>query len=214
MNELDSIVDFLKIPPKKLIEFGAAHPTSCRLDTFIKNGADVTLVEASPRLHYCLVNGYNDGDFMDSWPNVPAGPYQHKGYKEYPNCKIINAAIAPNYGFVKLYERNASTFVGGINSPAKINDGYIQKDGDFYTVPTITIQDLDDGKIDVLLADVEGSEFFCLKGLKSEPRLIILETHGQRYVNPYIEEIDLWRKSRGYKIIHQTESDTVFFKTT
>lgn len=179
----------------------------------MQHGYPVIYVEANPRLAYCLKEGYDDDNFFSNWPNIPPWPHKYIGLKEYKNLRIINAAIAPRPGMVKVYERNASSFVGGTESPAKHTDKYIEDEKDAYYVPAITIDEIDNGEIDVLLADVEGSEWFCINGLTSRPKLIVLETHGANYVNPYINEIAAWMNQNGYHAADQDASDTYFVRT-
>ncbi len=212
MNNISQICAALNLKPRTLIEFGAAHPRTQRLGYFIERGHNVILVEANPRLYYCLTEGFEEGDFQTSWPHIPPPPHRYSGFKSYPNVKVIHAAIAATPGKVKVYERNASSFVGGINSPAKINDGYLEDDKDAYEVEAVTIGQLDNGEIDVLLADVEGSEWFCLNGLKSRPKMIMLELFGWQYINPYIECIMDWMKQNGYTIIDRDDTDVLFVR--
>ena len=170
-NKIKQICEMIRLTPRTLVEIGAAHPTTYRLDWFVKNGNKVILVEANPRLHYCLTEGWNDNDFKETWTPqnqiAPPPPYQNAGLKEYSNVQVINAAITNINGPIKLYERNASTFVGGVKSPATVNDGYEENDKDAYNVDGITIDKIDDGEIDVLLSDTEGCEWFCIKNLIS-----------------------------------------------
>lgn len=172
-----------------LVEIGPGHPTMVRLGEFIKKGNEVLLVEANPRFAQLLQTAY-------------------------PATKILHAAITENAGPVKVYEQEASSFVQGIISPAKVNDGYTENDKDAYEVRGITMDMIDPGTIDVLLADVEGSEWFCLKHLKSRPAVIILELFGWQYVNPYIREIEEWVRVNGYTYKDRDQTDALFIKST
>ena len=198
--------------PRTLVEVGAAHPATYRLGHYVHEGrSKVILIEASPRLHYCLTKGYNLGDFQKEWPNPPAAPYTFAPVAG-PKVQIIHAAVADQAGTIKVYECNASTFVGGVNSPARQNDGYIEQAKDVYEVPSIQISSIDDGEIDVLLADVEGCEWFCIKTLVSRPKLIVLELQGQRYINPHLSEIVDWMTANRYGVIEQDATDVAFVK--
>ena len=216
MDSIKEICQFLKFNPRTLVEIGAAHPNTYRLDWFVKNLYKVILVEANPRLHYCLSEGWNDNDFKESWTPksriVPPPPYQNPGLKQFKNVEIINAAVTDKNEDVKIYERNASTFVAGVKSPAKVNDGYLENDEDSYTVKGITIDKIDDGEIDVLLSDTEGCEWFCIKNLISRPKLIILELRGQGYVNPYFNEIMDWMLVNNYGLVGYDYTDFAFVR--
>lgn len=212
MDNILEICSAVHLKPRTLVECGPGHPRNVRLHPYIEQGDRVVLVEANPRLYYCLTKGFEEGDFRDIWPHIPPPPHTFPGLKSYPNLTIHNAAIAAAPGKVKLYERNASSFVAGIRSPAKVNDGYEENENDAYEVDAVTIEQLDDGEIDVLLADVEGSEWFCIKGLKSRPKMIILELFGWQYVNPYLEEIKGWMSENGYIFAGRDDTDVLFVR--
>ena len=220
MDQIKEICQAIGLSPRHLVEVGPAHPKTYRLDWFVKNGYPVTLIEANPRLHYCLSAGWNENDFKEVWMpgdtldkvSLPPLPHQNPGLKDYRNCKIINAAVTDKAGSILLFERNASTFVQGVQSPAKTNDGYKEDERDAYRVPAITIDQIDDGNIDVLLSDTEGCEWFCVKNLKSRPKLIVLELRGQRYINPHMNEILDWMAGNSYAIAAYDQTDFVFIR--
>lgn len=212
MDNLYGICKQLNFKPKKCLEIGAAHPLTTQLKEFIADGTECILVEGSPRLAFCLREGWNFNDFKESWPNPPNGPYANPGFKDLKNVTLHNVAITDAEGDVKFYECNASSFVGGVTSPAKINDHYTENDKDSCIVKGVKISSIDPGDIELLAADCEGSEWYCLSSLISRPKLICLETHGQNYRNPYLKEIARWMQDNNYSIIHQTESDTLFLK--
>lgn len=219
MDNIAEICFSLGLVPRRVIEVGAAHPNTQRCSTFIQNGTKVTLIEANPRLHYCLTKGFDYADdFKTTWPNVPPPPYQHKGFDEHANVLVVNAAIvdtAQAGQTVHIYERDSSSFVGGVASPAKTNDGYVENAADRrYDVLGRSIAEFDNGQVDVLLADVEGCEWFCIKNLISRPKVIVLETHGQSYRNPRIMEIAAWMDQNGYTIQGQDQTDTLFIRST
>jgi len=216
MDNLYQICQQLGFSPKLCVEGGAAHITTSQLREFVKNGTECILFEASPRLFWCLEHGYNNDNgknFMDTWPARPEPPYDNKGWKDLPNVKMYNVAIHDAEGEINVYERNASTFVEGSISPAVVNDNYKEDLRDATKVKCSTIDKYDNGKIDLLCADMEGCEWYMLKYLKSRPSLICLETHGNKYVNPFIKEIGEWMKKNKYEPIHQTQSDTLFLQT-
>lgn len=210
------ICDYIELNPRTLVEIGAAHPTTYRLEWYVKNNYKVILVEANPRLHYCLTEGWNENDFKETWTPqnmiAPPPPYQNLGLKQYKNVQVINAAITDKNGPIKLYERNSSTFVEGVKSPARVNDGYQENDKDAYIVNGLTIDKIDDGEIDVLLSDTEGCEWFCIKNLISRPKLIVLELRGQGYVNPYFNQIMDWMTINRYAIVGYNQTDFFFVR--
>ena len=203
--------------PRTLIEFGAAHPFSMRLGPYIDAGNKVILVEANPRLYYCITKGWEQGDFQSTWPEVPPLPHAHPGLSG-ARLQVINAAIVETAGPVTFFEYNASSFVKGVSSPAVVNNGFdINAKQTEYTVPGMTIDQFDDGEIDVLLADVEGSEWWCINGLKSRPKVIVLELWGQTgpgetFENANIGKIAAWMNANGYAFGGRDQTDAVFIK--
>ncbi len=114
---------------------------------------------------------------------------------------------------IKLSKAAASTFVTELeSSPAVINDKYKIREEDTFEVPCMIFSDIDDGTIDLLSIDIEGSEWYVLKYLKSRPAVISVETHGKYYTNPFIAEIKEWMARENYIIWYKDASDTVFTK--
>jgi hypothetical protein len=216
MNNVKTVCSKIGLVPRTLMEVGVAHPhpDSNRLFYFENNGFRVILVEANPRLFYCLKEGWEWGDFKGQWPNVPPPPHKFPGLKHLPNVELHNVAIVDTPGMVKVYERNASTFVGGVMSPARVNDKYIEDPKDAYDIEGVTTDKFDDGTIDVFLSDTEGCEWFCIKHLISRPKVIILETHGNNYINPYIKEINQWMSENNYRLESRDAEDSLFIKKT
>ncbi len=215
--DLPSLCSQHNITPRRLIEVGAAHPNSQRLTHFIKGGFDVVLIEANPRLFYCLTKGsdYAD-DFETTWPNIKPPPYGEPGLGAYTNCVIHNVAIVDKdrIGTVIIYDRKASSCVAGITSPAKANDGFVEGDGTpGYEVRATTIDEFDNGQVDILLADVEGCEWYCIKNLISRPKIIVLETHGKGYTNPHLSEINEWMAANSYEVVGSDDTDTTYVKS-
>lgn len=228
MDNLYQIAAQINFKPRYVMEVGAAHPDTAQLREFALAGVPTILIEANPRLFYCLKYGFNPKNFEAEWPNPPAGPYVYPGFGHLPNVQLHNVAIYKSKGEIDMYECNASSFVGGVQSPIKINNGYQEDDTtagikaiikDFpYTgaahskVPSDTIAAFDNGQIDILAVDTEGCEFYALEHLVSRPRLICLETHGGQYVNPMMDQIVEWMRTNNYGVAAQTESDTLFAK--
>lgn len=217
-EQVKSICDQVGLTaPRTLIEFGAAHPFSMRLDHYIDAGFKCILVEANPRLHYCLTQGWDQGDFQLTWPVVPPKPHAHPGLSG-KQLTVINAAIAEKAGPLTFFEYNASSFVKGVTSPAVVNNGFdINAKHLEYTVPGMTIDQFDDGEIDVLLADVEGSEWWCLNGLKSRPKVIVLELWGQTgpgetFINAHLDKVAAWMQDNGYDFGGRDATDGVFVR--
>lgn len=226
MDNLYQIAKQIGFTPRYVMEVGAAHPDTAQMREFALAGIPTILIEANPRLYHCLVNGFDKGNFEDSWPNPPQGPYNYPGFGDLSNVSMYNVAIVEKAGPVQILECNASSFVAGTQSPIKVNNGYVETGstdeikriikGFPYggpvatTVRGATIDEFDNGLIDILAVDTEGCEYWALDRLVSRPRLICLETHGGQYVNPLIDRIIAWMQTNNYGVAAQTESDTLF----
>lgn len=172
-------------------EVGVYLPETSNILDFIKEGKRSTLVEADPEIIRKLE--------------------QH--FKNYENVKIYPYAIWDKNGFVKLSKAQASTFVSDLeSSPALKNDDYTISKDKIIEVPCKMFSEIDDGTIDLLSIDIEGSEWYVLKHLKSIPKVISVETHGNRYTNPYLEEILNWTSENNYDIWYKDFSDSVFVR--
>jgi len=149
-------------------------------------------------------------------PNPKAFEKLEKSLGDYKNVHLLNVAITDQGGQVKMYNRwddaDASCFVDSEFSPAIVNDNYVKKDEDSFMVDSISFNEVDDGDIDILSVDTEGHEWFVIKNMKSRPKFIILETHGQNYINPYMNNITMWMNKNGYRILKRDESDTLYGK--
>lgn len=177
--------------PSHAAEVGVFKPQTSNIYEFIKAGVKTTLVEPDPK-------------------SIKQIKEHFAGFK---NITLHEVAIFDRNGEIELIQREASTFVSELKiSPAILNDNYQITDGDKFVVKAVTFDKVDDGSIDLLSIDVEGSEWYILKTMKSRPAIISLETHGGAYLNPFLLDINLWMKNNGYKVWYKTNTDTVFVK--
>ena len=80
-------------------------------------------------------------------------------------------------------------------------------------VPCTTIDEIDPGNWDVVILDMEGSEWLALQRLVSRPKLISVEVfspHG--YQNPYGMEIRTWMDLNRYKVVHMNRTSRIYLK--
>jgi FkbM family methyltransferase len=134
-------------------------------------------------------------------------------FRDYDNVTLLPYAVYEYHGVLELVQRNASTFVSTLPySPAQINDNYDIRQEDTFTVECRKFDELDDGSIDLLSVDTEGSEWYVLKYMKSRPLVISVETHGKSYVNPFFKEITGWMAANGYERWWMDKTDTVYYK--
>jgi FkbM family methyltransferase len=212
MDNLYKICQQNNFTPSLCVEVGSAHPRTTQLKEFIENKIECWLIEANPRLFYCLSKGFDEGDFQSTWPQVSNYPHQFPGFENLSNVKLFNYAIFNKNKNIKFFERNASSFCENIDSPAKICDSYRENDADSYIVEAITMDKIDTGSIDLLAIDVEGCEWFVLERLISRPKILCIETHGPNYQNKFLPEINQWAYKNLYTVVGRSESDTLFVK--
>ncbi|MFD1142486.1 FkbM family methyltransferase [Larkinella insperata] len=171
-------------------EVGVYLPETSNIADFIKDGVRATLVEADITL-------------------VP----KIKDYFKEGKITVYPVAIWDYNGKLKLSKAAASTFVSDLHSsPALTNDNYQKTDDSSFEVECRVFSDLDDGTIDLLSVDIEGSEWYVLKNLKSRPNVISVETHGKSYINPFLDEIRVWMDQNTYVIWYKDGSDSVYIK--
>lgn len=172
-------------------EVGVWHPETSNIYDYIKMGVRCTLVEPDPKSIELIRTHFSKHD----------------------NITLHPVAIFDFNGKVELSQRAASTFVSSLtSSPALVNDQYQVDPSDSFEVEAKTFDKIDEGDIDLLSIDIEGSEWFVIKHMRSRPTVISLETHGAIYINPYLGEILEWMKKNGYAVWYKDNSDTVFVK--
>jgi FkbM family methyltransferase len=172
-------------------EVGVYKPEISNILDYIERGVKATLVEPDPS-------------------SINAIETRFANRK---NVVLHKVAVYDYCGEVELSQRAASTFISSLPvSPAIVNDKYSVKDEDKFTVKCVTFDAIDDGKIDLLSIDIEGAEWFVLKYLKSNPKVISIETHGKFYQNPYLAEIKQWMKHKSYTLWFKDQSDSVYIR--
>lgn len=159
------------------------------LDFIVKDRLRTTLVEPDPKSIAAIREYFHD----------------------FTNVELLPFAVYDHHGMLELVQRNASTFVSSLPySPAQVNDDYQIRKEDTFTVECRTFDELDDGTIDLLSVDTEGSEWYVVKKLVSRPVVISVETHGKSYLNPYYGEISAWMAASGYERWWINKTDTVY----
>jgi len=178
------------LKPEHVCEVGVYLPETSNILDFINDGVKATLVEADP----------------------VTVEHIHSFFKG-KNITVYPCAIWDRNGTIRLSKAAASTFVTELHSsPAIENDKYVVKDEDTFEVPCKVFSDIDDGTIDLLSIDIEGSEWYVIKHLKSRPKILSIETHGKYYTNPFMSEINDWIAANGYLVWYKDGSDTVYVR--
>jgi FkbM family methyltransferase len=188
-NLLFRKVDMKGFEPRHVAEVGVYRPEISNVCDYTVRDVRTTLVEPDPA----------------SIQRIEAA------FGGRSNVTLHPVAVFDFNGELKLAQRKASTFVSQLEaSPAIVNDGYELQEADEFSVAAVTFDRIDDGTIDLLSIDTEGSEWFVLKHMKSRPKVISIETHGAGYLNPNIGEIEGWMQQNGYQPFFKDKSDTVY----
>lgn len=170
-------------------EVGVYMPETSNVIDFINDGTRTSLVEPDPKSLEAI----------------------HRLFGGKKNVAVFPVAVFDHDGTIELVQRDASTFVSSLpSSPAMVNDHYTSKEEDRFTVECRTFDKIDDGTIDLLSVDIEGSEWYVIRALVSRPIVISVETHGKRYVNPFMDEIAGWMRENGYRVWYKNNTDTAF----
>ncbi|MBF0470134.1 MAG: FkbM family methyltransferase [Gammaproteobacteria bacterium] len=174
--------------PNHVAEVGVGYPNTSNVYGYIEMGVKTTLVEPNPD-SILLIKEKFDGK----------------------NITLHQAAICDYSGEVELCMRQSSTFVADLtSSPALVNDSCNIAASTKKVVKALRFDEVDDGTIELLSIDTEGSEWFVLKNMVSRPAVISVETHGGIYQNPYLEQILDWLQRNRYKLWYKDKSDSVF----
>ena len=181
-----------KIALRHICEVGVYMPSMSNiLDFIVREKLRTTLVEPDPK-SITAIRTY---------------------FREYANVTLLPYAVYDHHGVLELVQRNASTFVSTLPySPAQVNDEYQIRTEDTFSVECRTFDELDDGSIDLLSVDTEGSEWYVLKTMVSRPAVISVEMHGKSYLNPYYREISGWMTENGYERWYMNRTDIVYYK--
>jgi hypothetical protein len=177
----------------KIFEIGVGQIWQCRTKEYINTEHECHLFEPNPE-NFAKIHDY---------------------FKDYNNFKLFPYAIGRENKKGNLILLEGSSYLDGNISPAYTADKekYSITNNPAVEIEIKNIKEFDDGKIDILLLDVEGSEFEVIDELISRPKTIIVEMYsfGSKYKNPNFDKIIKWMKENGYKTIHEHE-DFVFEK--
>ncbi|MFC1461540.1 FkbM family methyltransferase [Verrucomicrobiota bacterium] len=177
--------------PAHAAEVGVYRPEAANIYNYIVQGVRCTLVEPDP----------------DSVRQIK------ERFSCHENVTLHPVAAYDFNGELDLFRRGASTYVSELRtSPAITNDEYTPNPEDRFSVQAIKFNEIDDGTIDLLSVDAEGSEWFVIKHMDSRPAVISLETHGAAYTNPCIAEIKEWMAANNYVLWYKDKTDSVFVK--
>ena len=191
VNDIVALADLIHFTPKKILEAGIGTTDGVQSLEFLLNGAEGILFEPNKGFYDELVSDLG----------------------HLPNIKIHNKALYKEKGIKKFYDKWACTFIDEMyeSSGAKIQDNYVKDEKDAFECETDTVDNYDDGNIDILCLDCESCEWFVLEKLKSRPTIIQIETHSifSEYKPYNIDKISQWLMDNDYFRLAINESDTI-----
>lgn len=184
-------LEYKGFKPTHVAEVGVWNPETSNIFDYIEAGVRTTLVEPDPESIRRIEEKFGTNS----------------------NVTLHTVAAYDFEGTLELSQREASTFVSALeSSPAIVNDGYVVDENDQFSVNCTTFDTIDDGAIDLISIDTEGSEWYVLKYMLSRPDVISIETHGAAYTNPFIDEIESWMAENDYLVFFKDKSDSVYVR--
>jgi FkbM family methyltransferase len=175
--------------PKVVAEVGVWHPNTSNVYSFIDDDVETILVEPDPKSIELI---------KEKWGNKI-------------NVTLYEVALCDFDGEIQLCQRDSSTFVSSLpNSPALVNDNCNIEDSENFMAKALKFSNIDNGLIELISIDTEGSEWFVVKNMISRPMVISIETHGGMYVNPYINELKQWMNDNNYTLWFKDKSDSTY----
>lgn len=106
------------------------------------------------------------------------------------HTKVLQVAVDFQPGPRVMVYNNGSSYLEGTWAPTPTGEKN-------FLVDAVTFDTLDDGQIDILNLDCEGSEWAVLSCMKSQPKLLAVENCDD---SPYYQEICQWLKEHNYKM--------------
>ena len=187
-TRLYEVMNKKKIFPKYVAEVGVWHPNTSNVYSYIMDEVKTMLVEPDPESIKLIKAEFNK-----------------------PYVKLYEVALCDFDGKVELCQRGSSTFVSSLsNTPAIANDNCNIDKSEIFTAKAIKFSNIDNGDIELISIDTEGSEWFVIKNMISRPVVISIETHGGIYVNSYSKEIKHWMQENNYSLLYKNKSDSVY----
>jgi len=119
----------------------------------------------------------------------------------YPWAEIMQVAIYDDLGSANLSRLHGSSYIKGIPwAPAFESCPKKARKAAKVSVATIPFNMVDDGKIDLINLDCEGSEWFVLKNMVSRPLLLQIELYKN---NGYFDDIVNWLAENNYSLVSE-----------
>lgn len=121
-----------------------------------------------------------------------------KARVKYPWAVLHQVAVTDKVGTANLRKLRGSSYVKGIGwAPIFDSDRARAEQAGKVAISTVTFDMIDDGEVDMLNLDCEGSEWFVLKNMVSRPRFLQVELHKG---NPHRQTMLDWIAANGYTL--------------
>lgn len=184
--------------PRLVAEVGVNEPDKCSVACFLNQGVEGILVEPLP---WCA---------------------EHLR-EAFPTAKVIEGVVGATRGEVRLYDRGEGSWIEDVPAGSAPDEhprhsGIVRAEFDQqYTraVQSYPWWSLERHDLDVLCVDTEGAEWFVIRDMRTEPKLIRLEMHFTHsgWRNPYYDQICQTLAESGYEKIGEDVSDILWVKT-
>ncbi len=131
----------------------------------------------------------------------------------FPWAQILRVAIAEQLGTANLRQLKGASYIKGIPWAPMFKKKFQARAraAGKIAVPTMPFNLVDDGEIDILNLDCEGSEWFVLVNLLSRPRIIQIELYPE---NHYAKQIKAWMQDNGYQSVGTWGRGNVIYQTS
>jgi hypothetical protein len=183
--------------PRLVAEVGVNEPEKCSVAGWLNRGVEGILVEPLP---WCC----------------------ERLRAAFPTARVIEGVVGANRGRVKLYDRGEGSWIEDVPVGAAPDEhtGHSAMDRATFNpqfvreVESFPWWSLEKHTLDVLCVDTEGAEWFVVRDMRTEPKLIRLEMHFTHsgWRNPYYDRIQENLASRGYEILGEDVSDILWAK--
>lgn len=118
--------------------------------------------------------------------------------KDNPWAEVRQVAIGPEKGYANLRKLGGSSYIKGIKwAPAFDACPEKARRAGKVGVSVVPFSEVDDGEIDLISLDCEGSEWFVIQNMVSRPRFLQIELNAN---NPWFQQIESWLSENGYRL--------------
>ncbi len=142
--------------------------------------------------------------------------------KAFPHADVVEGAVVDDdhedfwTNFIDLGDSEVS-FVEGTISPILKHPTWhkVSRQAKAISVPAVPFRTVDDGTIDVISIDCEGSEWHVIGNMASRPKVLSVEigaAHNEEYTNEHHDRIMGWLTTEGYALWYRCDSDQVYIR--